>query len=116
MEFCYGIKVHPDSLNIKALSMIHKQLNIAIGEARRRVAADEHLATYDPTDLTELANLIVLYRDLESAGADPIVFDDDEPIDIDEVVTDLKSQREDVVDADEVALVEDELWWNLDLG
>ncbi len=115
MEFCYGIKVNPEALSTKALSIIYKHLNIAIGETRSRVNSDEYLITYDPTDPTELANLIVLYRDLESAGADPIVFDDDEPIDIDEVVTDLKSQREDVVDADEVALVEDELWWNLGL-
>lgn len=86
-----------------------------MGEIHRRAANSEYLYTCDETDSAGLANLIVLYRDLVAVGVTPLVFDD-EPVGIEEAETDLRSQREDVTSEDDVALVEDELWWNLDLG
>lgn len=116
MEPSYGIKVRPEDANVKVISVIRKHGRLAIGEIRRRVANSEYLYSCNETDSAGLANLIVLYRDLVAIGIKPLVFDDDELIGIEEVETDLKSQREDVTSEDDIALVEDEPWWSLDLG
>ena len=116
MELSYGIKVRPEDVNVKVISAIRKHSKLAMGELRRRATEDEYLYACCETDSAGLANLIVLYRDLVAVGVTPLVFDDDELVGIEEVETDLRSQREDVTGEDDIALVEDELWWNLDLG
>ena len=116
MELSYGVKVHPEDVNVKAISVIRKHRKLAMGAICRRATESECLYACDETDSAGLANLIVLYRDLVAVGVTPLVFDDDKPVGIEEVETDLRSQRKDVTREDNIALVEDELWWNLDLG
>ena len=77
MATTYSLLIDQKELNTKAISVVRKNLGLAMGEIRRRVAAGEPVHQCEAIDNDGIALIVMVHRELEAAG-DPHVHDPQE--------------------------------------
>ena len=116
MATTYSLLIDQKELNTKAISVVRKNLGLAMGEIRRRVAAGEPVHQCEAIDNDGIALIVLVHRELEAAGAEGHVLRGGREVCVAHLENVLRERRKDVVSDGEEGLFEDELWWSLDLG
>ena len=110
-----SLLIDQKELNTKAISVVRKNLWLAMGEIRRRVAAGEPVHQCEAIDNDGIALIVMVHRELEAAGVSDRVLRGTRAVGAVYLENVLRERREEVVADGEEALFEDEVWWTLDL-
>lgn len=113
MATTYRLLIDENDLNSKAIGIIYKRLGIAMGEVHRRVASGEPVHECGVTDNEGIALIVIVHRELESAGVGDHVLRGACEVGTAYLENVLRERRDAVVADGEEDLFEDEPWWRV---